>query len=162
MDNESGTKDLNSGRTRHKGYYGIGTIGCKTSCNIGGLLRSAYAFNASFGFCIGARYRRQASDTVNFVSNVPYYQYSCFDEFYSSLPKGCRLICVEITSKSRNIVKFIHPWQCVYLLGPEDGSIPSAVLDKSYCTLEIPTKVCLNLASAATVVLYDRFVKLGE
>ena len=81
-------------------YFGIGIQNGKTPENLGVLWRSAQNLGASFIFTIGNRYAKQACDTHNAVKAMPYFHYDNFDEFYNHLPKGARLIGVELTDKA--------------------------------------------------------------
>jgi tRNA(Leu) C34 or U34 (ribose-2'-O)-methylase TrmL len=47
----------------------------------------------------------------------------------------------------------------VYLFGPEDGTLPASIMRK-HDTLILPGAIPLNVAMAATVVLYDRLMKM--
>jgi len=53
---------------------------------------------------------------------------------------------------------FVHPEQAVYLLGAEDDGLPESVL-RDIPVLEAPSEWCLNVATAGSLVLYDRLVK---
>lgn len=50
----------------------------------------------------------------------------------------------------------------VYVLGPEDGTLPDAALQRCDDAVYIPTIGSLNLSAAITVLLYDRVAKLLE
>ena len=56
---------------KSKGYYGIGVMNMKTSENYGTLYRTAQILNADFIFIIGARFKMQASDTMNSSKHIP-------------------------------------------------------------------------------------------
>jgi len=144
-----------------RGYCGIGVLNLKTKTNYGTLFRSAYAFNTDFLFLIGRRFKKQSSDTTRSERHLPLYEYFTFDEFYKNIPYGCRLISVEIYGKAKPIREFSHPERAVYLLGPEDGSLSEKVIEKSFEVIEIPTKYCLNVAVAGSIVLFDRTNKIG-
>lgn len=75
------------------------------------------------------------------------------------MPYNCMLISVEICDKAVPIRDFCHPERAIYLLGQEDGSLPDRVIEKSWAVLQIPTRYCLNVAVAGSIVLYDRFNK---
>lgn len=139
-------------------YFGIGIWHPKSECNIGTLFRSAYAFGASFCFVIGRRYKRRSSDTVNVTNQIPLYEYLTLDEL--KLPKNCPLVGVELTKEARNLRFFCHPRQAIYLLGAEDHGLSPEVLNKCHLVVQIPDlRCCLNVASMATLVLYDRWSK---
>ena len=56
------------------------------------------------------------------------------------------------------IKTYQHPPRAVYLLGPEDGTLPDAIM-RQHDTVILPGAYPLNVAMAATVVLYDRVMK---
>jgi len=143
-----------------RGYCGIGVLNMKTEINYGTLFRSAYAFGADFIFLIGKRFKKQSSDTTQSHRHLPLFEYKTFDDFYEHIPYDCQLVSVEIHEKSKQIKIFSHPERAVYLLGKEDGSLPKEVIDKSFGVIQIPTRVCLNVAVAGSIVLFDRFNKL--
>lgn len=149
-----------------RGYCAIGIYGCKTEVNIGGLWRSAHAFGASYIFCIAPRYhrmlRRQASDVSHASENIPFIVYNSFQEFLTARPYGAMLIGVEQASDSVALETFCHPRCCIYLLGAEDTGIPQHVLDKCNKIVAIQTPVCLNVATAGSIVLYDREQKQAQ
>lgn len=146
-----------------KGFFGIGIYNPQHDCNIGGLFRSAYAFNVDFVFTIGGRkYKKQAADTCNTINNLPYFYYKDFEDFNNNRPVGARLVSIEIGQpNSKDLIKFTHIPQCIYLLGSEASGIPNKILQKSQFCITIPTQICLNVATAGSIVLYDRKAKLG-
>lgn len=75
------------------------------------------------------------------------------------VPHGCVPIAVEFTAWANSLVTFVHPERALYIFGPEDGSLPSKMMDRCKMTIKIPTTYCLNLAAAVNVVLYDRVAK---
>lgn len=142
-----------------RGYFGIAAYHPKTETNVGTLWRSANIFGASFIALIGRRFDKQASDTMATHRHVPLYEFPSFEDFRDHTPHGCRIVAVELCDGARNIVDYGHPEQAVYLLGPEDGSIPQRVLERCHSRIIIPGSHCLNLAVAGSVVLYDRVAK---
>lgn len=141
-----------------RGYFGIGIILPKSECNVGGLFRSAQAFGASLVFTVGRRYQRQASDTGAATKHIPLFHYPDVDAMFGGLPKDCLLIAIEVTG-ALSLPSFSHPERAVYLLGPEDGSIPMVPLARAVATIRIPSDRCLNVATAGSIVMYDRVAK---
>jgi tRNA(Leu) C34 or U34 (ribose-2'-O)-methylase TrmL len=80
------------------------------------------------------------------------------EQFQDAVP-----VAVEVRANSERLPQFEHPQNAVYVFGPEDGSLPPAVLAKCHRFVIIPThrNYCLNLATAVSTLLYDRAYKLG-
>ena len=78
-----------------------------------------------------------------------------FDRF----PAGTVPVAVEVRANSEPLHSFEHPDNVLYVFGPEDGSIPPALLPRCHRFLVIPTRHCLNLATAVATVLWDRAYK---
>lgn len=144
-----------------RGYFGVVAYHGKTTTNLGTLLRSANVFNAAFVGTIGARYHRQSSDTMQTPRHLPVFHWQTVEEFWAHIPLGCQPVGVEISDRARPISDWTHPVAAVYLLGPEDGSLPATVLDRCVSIVRLPGAHCLNVAVAGSVVMYDRIAK-GE
>jgi len=142
-----------------RGYFGLVLYRPKTETNIGTLLRSAHNFGAAFVATIQLRYRQQASDTTKATRHVPMLHFDTFGEFVSAAPVAARLIAVEMCDGARSLPGYTHAEQAVYVLGPEDGSLPDDVLKLCHSRVVIPSARCLNLATAGSIVLYDRIAK---
>lgn len=154
---EQVTPNRGSKLSSKRGYYGVGIFHAKTEFNIGTLMRSAQCFGANFVFTVGRRYSRQASDTMDASSQIPCYHYRDMDDMKSHLPLGCRIVGVELAEGAREVGQYVHPNQCVYLLGAEDHGIPSRELSICHDVVVIPgTSRCLNVASAGSIVIFDR------
>jgi tRNA (guanosine-2'-O-)-methyltransferase len=143
----------------NRGYFGIGIYHTKTKANVGTLWRSAFNFGAAFIFTIGRRYEKQSSDTVRADKHIPLYHYITFEEFYENTPFNCQLIAIEQSDKSVDVKKFTHPERCIYLLGAEDHGLPDKILDKSKKIVHIDTPQCLNVATAGSIIMFDRLNK---
>ena len=137
-------------------FFGIGIQNGKTPENLGVLWRSAQNLGASFIFTIGNRYAKQACDTHHAVKSMPYYHYDTFDEFFNHLPKGARLVGVELTDEAEALESFHHPRRCVYLLGAEDHGLSQKAIDKSHFLVKSKSELSLNVSIAGSIVMYDR------
>lgn len=137
------------------GYFGIAVAQPKTDANFGGIMRSAHAFGASFIVLIGHRYHKQPTDTSKAARHLPLYQYPDMDTFLANRPFDCEIVRVEVNGKT-DLPRFTHLARAIYLLGGEDRTIPEDVGDRS---VVIRTSHCLNLAVAASLVMYDRHAK---
>lgn len=139
-----------------RGFFEIGIYRGKTKENLGTLWRSAIQLGASGIFTIGPRYSYQSSDTTKTTRHIPYRSYLSFDEFYSNLPYGCRLISIEMGGDP--LKTFDHPQQAVYLLGSEDNGLPEDVLNKCHKRISIESinNNSYNVAVAGSLVMYHR------
>jgi len=141
-----------------RGYYGIGVYHPKTTENIGTLWRSAHNFGADYIFTIGRRYKKQASDTTKAERHVPLYEYESFEDFKKHLPRGCQIVFVEQAEGAHDLHTASHPESAVYVLGAEDQGVPEQIM-RGYQKLQIATPMCLNVAVAGSIVMYDRSTK---
>lgn len=142
-----------------RGYFAIGIFHTKTPQNIGTLWRSAQNFGAAFIFTIGRRYDKQSSDTCSTPRHVPLFHYDDFDHFKKSRPFDCPLIGVEQADNSSDLIGFCHPEKAVYLLGAEDHGLSRTVLQGCQRIIHISSPMCLNVAVAGSIVMYDRASK---
>lgn len=147
--------------TQSRGYFGIGIYGCKTETNIGTLWRSAYQLGASFIFTVNGRYKKQCSDTVKAWKHIPFYQYETWEQFKLARPKDCKLIGIEFNSDSRPLKNFVHPHNAIYLLGAEDGGLPTSIQKECQALIELPSvrHPSFNVSVAGSIVMFDRFNK---
>jgi tRNA G18 (ribose-2'-O)-methylase SpoU len=145
-----------------RGYFAIGAERISKAMNLGNLVRSANAFGASFVFLIDAQYnpRTAKSDTSNAEVALPVYDVP--DPVQLKLPRGCRLVGVELVTDAIDLPSFRHPMQAAYVFGPERGSLSPELLARCDHVVRIPTRFCINLAVAGAVVMYDRMVCLGR
>lgn len=140
-----------------RGFSCIGLINPKYGVNIGSALRAATCFDAAF---IAVQGRRAgmgaATDTTRAWKHKPLF---ITDDIFKVAPYDCVPVAVEIAEDAESIVNFQHPERAFYIFGPEDGFVPSEILNRCESIISIPTSVCLNLAAAVNVVLYDRQAK---
>jgi tRNA G18 (ribose-2'-O)-methylase SpoU len=141
-----------------RGYFAIGAERMSKSLNLGNLMRSAHAFGAAFTFTIGATYSavEAIADTSRGDKHLPHYDWSRLDEMM--LPRGCRLVGVELIDGAIELPRFQHPIQAAYVLGPEKGSLSPELLERCDVVIKIPTRFCVNVAMAGAIVMYDRLV----
>jgi tRNA G18 (ribose-2'-O)-methylase SpoU len=140
------------------GYVGIGIYNVKRTHNFGALIRTARVFGADFAFSVGNRNPREGS-SVGAELTLPIFHFETLDQFIASIPVNARLVCVELTEGALDIRTYQHPPRAVYLLGPEDGMLPEGIM-RAHDTVILPGAYPLNVAMAATVVLYDRVTKV--
>jgi tRNA G18 (ribose-2'-O)-methylase SpoU len=139
-----------------RGYFAIGAERSSKALNLGNLMRSAHAFGASFTFTIGATYQalEARADTSKGHFHLPHYNWERPADLI--LPKGCKLVGVELLDEAVALPSFRHPLQAAYVLGPERGSLSPELLERCDFTVKIPTSFCINVAMAGAIVMYDR------
>jgi tRNA G18 (ribose-2'-O)-methylase SpoU len=145
-----------------RGYFGLGVEGISKSGNLGNLLRSAHAFDASFFFTIEAVLDNKtltATDTSHAAGHIPFYKYPDLAAF--TLPKDCQLVGVELVEGAVDLPRFRHPQCAAYVLGPELGNVSPALQARCAFMIKIPLKFCVNVGVAGALVMYDRMVSLG-
>jgi tRNA G18 (ribose-2'-O)-methylase SpoU len=146
-----------------RGYFGIGIFAPKNEVNIGGLWRSAYIFGAAFLFTVGRRYKRQSSDTLSTPKHVPLLNFLTYEDFREHAPSDCQVVCVENNEGAAPLSGFHHPERAIYLLGAEDNGLPAKILEKHQSVIiESERPFSLNVATAGTLVMYDRFSKRAK
>lgn len=143
----------------NRGYFGIGIYHCKTEENVGTLWRSASILGADFIFTIGRRYNKQASDTVKTPRHIPLFHYEDFDDFFRHVPYDCPVVAIELDENSVPLESYHHRQRCIYLLGAEDHGLPKDILGRCKETVQLIGKFCYNVATAGSIVMYDRAVK---
>ena len=82
-----------------------------------------------------------------------------YEHVFDQFPPGTVPVAVEVRANSEPLHSFDHPDDALYVFGPEDGSIPKVLLTHCHRFLVIPTRHCLNLATAVATVLWDREYK---
>jgi tRNA(Leu) C34 or U34 (ribose-2'-O)-methylase TrmL len=65
-------------------------------------------------------------------------------------------VAIELQKGAESLPQFEHPKNAVYIFGPEDGSIPATFRKFCHRFVVIPTRHCLNLSVAVSLVLYER------
>ena len=78
------------------------------------------------------------------------------DRPFDFFNRGVVPIAIELREGAQMLHNFEHPENAVYVFGPEDGSVNSELLRQCHHLLVIPVEHCLNLATAASTVLWDR------
>jgi tRNA G18 (ribose-2'-O)-methylase SpoU len=149
------TEDIIHGR----GYFGIGIENVKTTRNLGTVWRSAQIMGADFMFVIGERYEYMITDTMKSWKHIPLFYFKTIEQFLETLPKDSKLIGVELDERSVPICTFKHPQRAIYLMGAEDKGLSKTALKSCDSVVQLPGKFSLNVSAAASIVLYDRYLK---
>ncbi len=146
-----------------RGYFAIGVEGISKPGNAGNLMRSAYAFGASFFFAIdpAADLREMRFvDTSGAQEHLPFYIHDGVDSV--TLPHDCTLVGVELTEDAIALPSFRHPLRAAYVLGPERGSLSPELQKRCAFIIKIPIRFCVNVGVAGALVMYDRMISLGR
>lgn len=145
-----------------RGYFGIGVENLSKPMNAGNLFRSAHAFGASFVFAIASPYSKRAakSDTSHTPEQLPFYSFEKVADL--TLPAGCRLVGIELLDEAVALPTFRHPPCAAYVLGRERGALSPELVERCHHLVKIPTRFCINVATAGAVVMYDRLISLGR
>lgn len=146
-----------------RGFFGIAIYNPKTNINVGTLIRSARCFDASFVCSIGTRLDVRNSSLKN-ERHIPLFHYPDLESFRKSIPINTVLVCIEISENAKSLHDFEPPERIIYLLGPEDGSIPKDFMSHEQVKhiLYIPTKYCINLAVAGSITMYHHNLKRSK
>ena len=137
--------------------------------NVGQVVRLASAYGIGQVWYSGDRIRRALGDRLPREERMRRYE----DVFLinhpdplarlaAALPGACP-VAVELRPNAENLVDFIHPdggQPPIYVFGPEDGSLPGALVKRCHRFVVIPSFECLNLATAVATILYDRMAKM--
>lgn len=138
----------------------------KFEVNVANVKRAAACFGADTIYEVGRRYipatgekgdrkpRPLRMKAYNHVEMI-----DCADGLLPQFDWGSAVI-VEKLDWAVPLPAFKHPENAVYIFGPEDGSVPKWITQRAKLHTVIPGTECMNLATAACVVLYDRVAKL--
>lgn len=81
--------------------------------------------------------------------------------YISSVQDDCWLVGIKQSGYSLDLKIFHHPERCIYLLGAEDHGLSQDIMDKCQRIVHIDTSMCLNVAVAGSIVMYDRATNRG-
>lgn len=142
--------------------FAIGIEYSKNPVNTAHLMRCAGAFGADLVFTVGARkYKRFGPDVGNFQIHKPVINFESWDDYARHTISNWMHIGVELVEGAQNIAHFAHPRSCVYLLGPEAGSLSPTALSLCRHTIKIDTHRCLNVAVCGAMVMFHRSLQHG-
>lgn len=148
---------------RSRGWFAIGAERISKPMNLGALLRTAHAFGAAFAFVIDPEPKLRAAlaaDTSRAADAIPVHDWP--DVAAMRLPRGCRLVGVELVEGATLLPSFRHPPQAAYVLGSERGELSAELLARCDHVVRIPTRFCVNLSVAGAIVMYDRLLTMGR
>lgn len=153
-----------TGATSEKSMVHIGLENPKGTVNVGAVLRAVGCFSADGVFYTGLRYdyaARHCTDTKQMAQKIPLKKVDSLLDAKSLLPEGTQLVAVELVVGATPLMEFEHPEQAFYVFGPEDSSLPKALVRAADAVVYVPTIGCMNLAASVNVLLYDRLAKRG-
>lgn len=114
-------------------------------------------------FTVAFRAPRQATDTSKAAKHVPLMQWEDWETFFAHRPADCELVAIEIDDGTgyapRKLPDFQHPERAMYILGAEDKGLNRAIIEQCDHMVEIPSALCLNVATTGSIVMYDRRAK---
>lgn len=142
-----------------RGFFAIGIDNGKTKANIGTLWRSAHAFDAAFIFTLNSRYKFQATDTSHASKSIPLFNFASIEDLKAHIDSKISIIGIELHDNAHDINNFVHPERAVYILGAEDSGLSQDTISQCDMLIKIPCTPCLNVSTAGSIVLYDRFLK---
>lgn len=140
----------------------IGLYNPKSPENVGSVMRAAGCYQAAAVRFTGERFSRAVkyqTDTKNRHSTIPLTHVT---DLLDDLPEDVKVVCVEFAEGATLLPEFSHPEHAIYVFGPEDGSLPQALIDAADHVVFVPTFGCMNLAASVNVVLYDRLSKSAQ
>lgn len=139
-----------------RGFACVGLDQPKIAENIGGVMRAAHAYGAAMVAVSGARYGNIPTDTSKAWRHVPVL--SC-ESVFDMLPKGCVPVAVDLIEGATPLPDYEHPERAFYIFGGEDRTLGPDIVKRCQDVIYVPTTICMNLAAAVNVVLYDRMAK---
>ena len=77
--------------------------------------------------------------------------------------RKAEIVLLEQDTHAVPLGRFIHPERALYVVGPENGSLPREVLDLGRIVqVETASRYPLKPHVAAAIVLHDRYTQIGE
>lgn len=134
--------------------------------NTGAVIRTASAYSVEAVFWTGDRMNRELAALSRIPREERMKGYS--NVTFGPLTKPFKQngpyvpVVIEVSKDAIPLPVFDHPANAAYIFGPEDGSVSKGLLHIAHFFVVIPTKHCLNLASAVATVLYDREAKVAR
>jgi tRNA(Leu) C34 or U34 (ribose-2'-O)-methylase TrmL len=129
--------------------------------NLAAAIRACSCFDVDTLIWTGSRFTFEDGERLPREERIK--GYSAVDFFESEYPfdlfKDATPVCVELTPNAEPLTQFVHPEQAIYVFGPEDGHVTQAFRGLCHRFVYIPSRHCLNLASAVNVVLAHRMIQ---
>lgn len=141
----------------------VALINPKYSRNVSQVVRACSCFGVQQCWFTGDRVQMELNgksrlpreERMKGYSNVDIIQYDyVFDQF-----KDCTPVGIEVVEGAEMLSTFEHPDNALYVFGPEDGGLDKIARTHCHRFVFIPMRHCANLAAAAYITLYDRYMK---
>lgn len=146
-------------------YCGIVVENPKLVGNIGVLFRTSVCMgNVNFLGTIGeSAYNSKDNrwDPIRSSKILPCWHWIDVDDFFNHIPKHCNIVGVELDNRSVPLEEFIHPPRAIYIFGNEGYGLSPKMKKRCKQLIKLPgsTGISMNLSSAGSIVLWDRYYK---
>lgn len=146
--------------SRHpRGYFGICMVNPKNNVNVACVIRTASIFGAQFLAVIGERYHKNRA-SVGHCQRLPVLHFDDVESFLKAMPLNTHYCALELNGRAKSIEQYVHRERCVYILGPEDGSVPGSLL--KWDVVKLPGETSMNVSNAAALIMYDRHIQISK
>lgn len=81
-------------------------------------------------------------------------------DFFNHIPSDCKVVGIEQIFGADDLRKAHHPERAVYVLGGENCGLDESIISRCDRVFSINTPMCLNVAVAGSIVMYDRSLKV--
>ncbi len=141
-----------------RGFAVVALDNVKNSVNVGGAVRAARCYGATFLVMSGRLNRVKHPAAVKGYRHLPVIR---VPNVFDALPYDCVPVAVEFIEGARLLPGYVHPERAFYVFGAEDSTLDKRILGRCRDVIMIPTARCMNLAATVNVVLYDRMAKMA-
>lgn len=135
----------------------------KFSVNVGSLVRSVDIFGAK-RVIVANNHRvenlNHCTDTARIFKKRGEVYLSLTDAL-ETFDDNVKIVGIELSESSENLVDFEHPEEAVYVFGSEDCGLNKEEMALCDYIVQIPSEKSwsLNVSQAAGIIAYDRFAK---
>jgi tRNA C32,U32 (ribose-2'-O)-methylase TrmJ len=142
----------------------VALVNPKYPHNVGSALRSCSAFGIrQLWFtgnraleAIAARGRLPREERMKGYQDVALVQ---DERFLDRFGPDVTPVAVEVRQQAESLATFTHPARALYVFGPEDGGLGRPIVNHCHRFVIIPSRHCLNLATAVSIVLAHRVMQ---
>ncbi len=140
-----------------RGFAVVALDNPKNSINVGGAVRAARCYGATFLVMSGRLNKIKHPSAVRGYRHLPIVR---VPDVLDALPYDCVPVAVEFLEGARPLPGYVHPERAFYVFGAEDATLGERILGRCRDVIMVPTAHCMNLAATVNVVLYDRMAKM--